>query len=690
MFFRSPSPLAIRVVVVLAVVAGAVALVSAPSSPFTVNDKAYYADQAQVAFVRPGLVIKILSAEIASDGAIKARVRFTDPKGLPLDKDGLQTPGAISNGSPGMIAAYIPKGKTQYVAYTTRPQTSPITNKTAVQARNDTGGVWQQVADGEYVYTFATKAPAGFDKTATHTIGVYGNRNLSEFDLGIDLADAVFHFVPDGSKVTVTRDVIKTATCNKCHENLHLHGETGRRSVEVCVLCHQPQSIDPDTGNTVDMPVMIHKIHMGKDLPSVQAGKHYQIIGNSQSVNDYSDVGFPSDPRSCRTCHESGKGAAQEDAWLKPNQAACGACHDNVNFATGENHVNLPQVSDSQCSTCHTPQGELEFDASIKGAHIVPKESAMLEGIQYEILKVDDGVAGRKPTVTFSLKDKTGKPLQISQMSSLSLVLGGPTTDYTAFDVGYVSESMIGKPSGANGIHTVTLSNAIPANAKGTYAIGIEGRREQKLLEGTKKEMSVRYGGVNKVVYFSVDGSKVVPRRSVVTIAKCNACHTNLSLHGENRNQIEQCVLCHNPVQNDKSVRPAAAGAPESIDFRWMIHRIHRGEELPENFVVYGRGGSKNDFSEVLYPAPLNVCEKCHVNGSQNLPLPAERAQVNTPRDAPTTKGPQAAACLACHASQAAASHAVANTTQLGESCGVCHSTGADFAVGKVHALEVR
>ena len=100
------------------------------------------------------------------------------------------------------------------------------------------------------------------------------------------------------------------------------------------------------------------------------------IIGNAQSVHDYSHIGFPSDARELHRLPRAGKGAAQANAWLKPNRAACGACHDNVNFATGENHVDLPQVSDNQCATCHTPQGELEFDASIKGAHTIPTESA--------------------------------------------------------------------------------------------------------------------------------------------------------------------------------------------------------------------------------------------------------------------------------------------------------------------------
>jgi OmcA/MtrC family decaheme c-type cytochrome len=64
------------------------------------------------------------------------------------------------------------------------------------------------------------------------------------------------------------------------------------------VLCHTPQTIDPDTGQTQDMPVLVHKIHRGEDLPSVQ-NDPYIIIGNRQSVHDYSEVVYPQDIRNC-------------------------------------------------------------------------------------------------------------------------------------------------------------------------------------------------------------------------------------------------------------------------------------------------------------------------------------------------------------------------------------------------------
>src|SRR5436305_515828 len=43
----------------------------------------------QINFIRPGVVVKVVSAAIAKDGTITARVNLTDPKGLPLDRDGI-------------------------------------------------------------------------------------------------------------------------------------------------------------------------------------------------------------------------------------------------------------------------------------------------------------------------------------------------------------------------------------------------------------------------------------------------------------------------------------------------------------------------------------------------------------------------------------------------------------------------
>jgi OmcA/MtrC family decaheme c-type cytochrome len=87
-------------------------------------------------------------------------------------------------------------------------------------------------------------------------------------------------------------DIAATANCNRCHDPLAVHG-SGRREVQYCVTCHNPGTVDPESTNTVDMKVMIHKIHMGANLPSVQEGQPYYIVGFRGSVNDYSNLHYP-------------------------------------------------------------------------------------------------------------------------------------------------------------------------------------------------------------------------------------------------------------------------------------------------------------------------------------------------------------------------------------------------------------
>ena len=62
----------------------------------------------------------------------------------------------------------------------------------------DSGGVTTNIGPGQYQYIFHTRAPSGFDASATHTIGIYGSRDLTNFDLGTNYASTTFNFVPNG------------------------------------------------------------------------------------------------------------------------------------------------------------------------------------------------------------------------------------------------------------------------------------------------------------------------------------------------------------------------------------------------------------------------------------------------------------------------------------------------------------
>ena len=666
---------------------------------FAADLKEAYLTDDGIAYVRPGLKIKVNSITIGSDRKPVVDVSLTDNFDQPIDRLGKTTPGAVSLS---FILAWYNPATRQYVSYTTRtvttPASSPRPNVTATQAAADSQGTFTDLETGHVKYTFRTVLPAGFDATKTHTLGIYSTRNLTDIVGKNYYANVEHDFRPDGGTVTDKWDKIRdAASCLNCHDPLSAHGGS-RRDVKLCVLCHQPQTIDPDTGHTMDMKVLVHKIHMGEHLPSVQAGTPYVILGNSQSVHDYSHVLYPQDIRNCQNCHEgtnptASAKPAQLDVWnTKPSRDACGSCHDDVNWVTGAHHAAGPQLDDNACASCHHPESELEFDASIKGAHTIPEKSGQLKGLKATIVATSDVAPGKKPTVVFKITNGDGTAVDGTKLTTFAPILAGPTTSYTK----YFRETAAltkGVYDAAAGTTTYTFTNAIPADATGTWSFSGDIYRNSTLKRGDGgDDVALREAAMNPIRYVAVTGA-VTPRRTSVTLAQCNTCHDRLALHGGQRMNIEECVICHNPVESDVSRRPANAGAPESVSFQRLIHRIHTGEELTQDFTVYGFGGTAHNYNEVLFPGDRRNCTKCHVNAAAaSLPPPPTAGAVITLRDYFTPQGPGTAACLGCHDSKDAAAHAYLNTAKFpgssdpAEACAACHGTGKDWAVEKVHA----
>jgi len=747
---------------------------SADNGYYTSKDSEYYLTPKEILFIRPGLVMTITDVVIPSDRKPEVTFTLADPAGLPLDRDGIDTPGPVSTS---FVLAYIPAQEEAYVAYTTRVQTSP-NGESATQASADSGGTYTTISQGNYKYKFGTELPEGYDQDATHTLGVYASRNLTDFGLGTYYANPLDHFVPSGLGEPVPRDIVTTETCNgRCHDPLAIHGGS-RREVGLCVLCHNPtQGIDPDSGNTVDFPVMVHKIHMGENLT-----QDYTIIGFRQSVHNYNHVVYPAPINECDACHTGGiptenfpmvstpatalicdasgfgevslewqytdnvrimvrspyspepalfttggptgsvatgkwvadgtffdlydlrtgqlvqsvpvnatvlgcvgnapgsprgEPGTQHTNWMDhPSRKACGACHDYIDWETGEGHseYNLAMADDNTCGNCHVPDSGQDFDRSVTGSHVSTFKSTEFPGALFEFVDITNTGPGQTPTVRFKLSSKTGT-LDANTINRLRLNISGPNTDFYYYNQETVSGAVL------NGdIWSYTFNTPIPADAEGSYTVGVEGR-VTAMVDGRNQNETIEAS----TLPFAVTGS-VMARRTVVEDYNCESCHVDLVLHGNNRTNANYCVTCHMPLATDEAqVRP---GNPEqTIHFKYMIHAIHRGAELEKGFVVAGFNQSIHDYSDVEYPGDLRNCDKCHLNNSQQLSgLPAGLLPTLTPQALWSPMQPQAAACLSCHDSDDAAIHAYTNTAFFGESCVTCHGEGKVAAVDKVHA----
>lgn len=688
---------------------GSIGMLS-PQAIYSRESKEHYLTAEQADFTRPGYHIKINSVTIGADRKPVVDVNISDDLGAPVDRVGIQTPGVCTAS---FVLAWYDPATRNYTSYATRTATAAPPappdriGKTAVQATGLSGTI-VDVELGHFKFNSSTVLPAGFDQTKTHTIAAYGRRTLPAdiMDGKVYIDNDELDFRPDGQPVTVKWDEIQEKNaCNQCHDPLSAHGDV-RVDAKLCVLCHSPQTTDPDTGNLLDMRIFIHKIHRGSSLPSVKAGTPYHIIGNAQSDNDYSTVVFPQDIRNCQNCHEGRNPAAkpsQSDVWYtKPARAPCGACHDDIDWVTGKGHTpaGLPQLDDSACANCHAPVGDKEYDAGIKTAHTVPYRSNQLKGLNATILSVSNVGPGKKPTVTFKMTNGDGTildPKNLGASPSLNILLGGPTTDYGAGQAPPaqpIRESATGATfNGTTAVYTFT--NAIPATANGTWAVAIEARRTITFNPAPRQgPATYTEGAVNPIMYVAVTDKTPVPRRNVVVLDNCNKCHDRLATtfsHGGQRIAIEECDICHNGNADDSPApRPSTAGKPESIALKRMIHRIHSGENLTQDYTIFGFGGSSTTFNDVRYPGDRKDCVQCHTNNTTyNLPLPTGQIPVITQRDFFSPQGPATAACTGCHDNVDVASHAYINTVTtpfFGEACASCHGDDKDWDVVKIHA----
>ena len=659
------------------------------------------------------LVFEITDASIDGQGLATVTLSMTDGQGRPLDRQGLFTEGAVSASFVIAWLATDDDGQPlNYTAYTTREQTSPITGITEIQAGSESDGMYEEREPGVYRYSFSTPVNVA-DEAATHMVAVYGTR-------GDAVANAEFLFRPDGNAVVVTREVVTDAACNQCHQQLAIHGGR-RRNIQLCITCHTPQSVDPDTGNTVDMKVMIHKIHMGADLPSVQAGTPYQIIGFRQSLHDYSNVLYPQNMARCTTCHEG----ADAELWrTRPDREACVACHDNISFEDPPPdglvlHSGGSQPEDAPCAVCHPASGSL---AGITEMHARGLLDPTGPDVVLELVSIANTGPGQTPTIRFRVTvDGEPRDLLTEGLTTLRATFAGPNTDYAGYwqsviQGGGASGSLVAVDASQGEFdYTVGAAATIPNDAAGSYTVGLEGYIQPSGLP--------RFAAVAPLLAFNVTpGTEVVARREIADNAKCNACHQDLALHGSQRKNVHYCATCHNannPNDGRISRVEGSTVAIETVELGVMVHKIHAGESLSQQPYLLGAFplpnpdnpvGNPIDFGEVRYPGRLANCQACHIDNTYGLPLSQDALPVRLEtRICTETAGDDAdaycndafwmvsdvtmlpretAVCTSCHDDLSTAAHAALNTTlDGGQACATCHGAGATWDVEVVHGL---
>lgn len=597
-----------------------------------------------------------------------------------------------------------------------RPTADPVTTFKADGTVNVQGYSVVDNGDGTYSVTFGKSiksvATVPYDASLVHRVvvgvrsvavpGVVGSTagayagpvnpitgaaiaqftNTNGVNLTYDFTPSTGQVYKDSSgKQAFARDIVAIDACNECHYKLNYgsiplgnntSGHFGSRTdTKTCVMCHTPQNFDPaNKANTlVDFTPYIHKIHMGKELPAAETNQWI----------DYSEIGYPQDIKNCIKCHRG----ADKDNWMaKPTRTACGSCHNNVDFATGTNHIGGRATSDALCTVCHDA-------ASVAGYHVVldtvgeagragyplntatdvptvgfpagqgpavPTASqlgALPAGVYKMGLEIKQatvtGAAGAKKANVVYRITKDGTPVTLNATGDLITgVVGSPsiyvayataqdgianpadwTTNISATVTQFRDKAVVGGGAlsqtgpDSSGYYTATFAAVIPDAAKMvTAALGIN---YQGFLQ-TNNPAYPKGIRLREPAFAMKTAEGYTARRSIVSNAKCNACHGQLGIsptfHGGARNNGEGCALCHNYSNSNATGHTGANyfyGGGWSISAKDMVHAIHGPAKRAQAFNYEATAANPGGFDEVTYPGVLKNCEQCHVAGSYDF-----------------------------------------------------------------------
>lgn len=268
-----------------------------------------------------------------------------------------------------------------------------------------------------------TLQPITSEEPGTYTIGFRAAAAANGLSQSFELADVQIGTAEAQSEIV--------GNCADCHKGamsgrMYLHHVDPGRSptgnwaidsdpVRTCKNCHNNEGYAAYCASRTESPCTsanrvpdqivrrVHGVHMGEHLENP-----LNTDPKNGDFKDYTGLLFPADVRTCTKCH-------LDDSWkTKPSRTACGACHDHVDFATGENHGGHEggqsggvQADDSNCATCHpADSGGL---APISVVHKVPPP-AFDRTVELSLTPPANGgfYVDEAPVLTVVVKDSTG------------------------------------------------------------------------------------------------------------------------------------------------------------------------------------------------------------------------------------------------------------------------------------------
>ncbi len=454
---------------------------------------------------------------------------------------------------------------------------------------------------------------------------------------------------------------------------------TGLLTGSQYIISGQTGTIDGFAGpSQLELVTYIHKIHMGDELAltgysvggvAMNEVKYPQDRRNCVKCHNGPDGdNWKNKPgrKACGSCHDSisfvdpaPTGFTLHGGGAQTDDSQCATCHGATTGMAPIVDKHVAVVSPDPNSTYSGGTNANTNAAYLAAAGAVPTGADV---ITYDVKEVVRDV-NKHPAITFALKSSLSGTVVFNTPTSttsdlMNNFVGSPSV-YFAFAVpqdgitapadfnvtasGYIKninngavnantstsdDATITGPD-AGGYYTITLAAVtVPDSAVMltgglgyTYSLSSTQPLTQTNLADYPYSTATKVGGL---IVPSPNVWKVATgytgRRSVVSNAKCNACHAALgaapTFHAGQRNDAPTCSFCHNPN------RTSSGWSANVKDF---VHGIHGASqrEVPFNWHAVS---ATEGFWDVTYPGRLNQCDQCHLAGTYDFSASAYTA----------------------------------------------------------------
>lgn len=236
-----------------------------------------------------------------------------------------------------------------------------------------------------------------------------------------------------------------------------------------------------------------------------------------------------------------------------------------------------------------------------------------------------------------------------------------------------------------NGTYTYQFATVITALPGNILAQAATDNIDLAYAPHRTHRIAIQFGGAavpaNPVFDFvpATGATTDIFHNDIAATANCNSCHGQLALHGGGRIETRYCVTCHNAGSTD-------ANSGNTVDFKVMIHKIHRGANLPSvvaggSYSIYGYQNALHDYSALQLPQDIRNCQICHAGSATGT-----ASQTLTSQGDNWAYYATRASCGSCHDDLDFSQHFGGQSND--ENCMSCHSvSGVAGSIQARHAI---